>query len=260
MIRARTEMAWRKKATDTLETKGVPALRKRKCARGVCFDRRSQKFVASITIKGRRIYLGSFSELDDAAAAHALARHDNPIKRGAKGSGVGDAFVDAYDAFLEDYADRYGLPKGTLQEGAEFRSPDNQVYTLVAVEVVHKPDSKAKWNYNRWYSHCSECGEDFITSTMVGTKRISGMTRTCPMHRKGGPRGDEPKEHIAALKLARAKLAAEKIEEAKEAEIKALVEIEYAKPNSTRESGRAAYEAARALVEAKYANRLEDLV
>lgn len=224
--------------TGPLEKNSASERRKKKYMRGVCYDRRIGKFVATITVKGRRIYLGSFGTEDEAAGAHALARHDNPIRRGSRGSGAGEAFVEAFGAFLSDYAEETGFRRGELRVGAEFCSPEGQRYTLAATDTVHKPDSKAKWLYHRWHSNCVECGADFITSTMSGVKLVTGMTRTCPAHRKGGPRGDEPVAHVAALKEFLTSQAAEREEEFWRKETDSLTEVyvqEHGMPSTSEE-------------------------
>lgn len=183
--------------TGTVETKSTRAPRKMKYSRGVCYDRRIKKFVASITIKGRRIYLGAYEDEDDAASAHALARHDNPIRRG--GPGGCESFEQAYDAFLDEQ------PPGLLKGGTVFVAPNKQRYVMIKAEtILHPTIDGPHWAYYRWLSNCSECDAEFVTSTKSSKKHITGMTRTCAQHRKGGARGDEPQAHVALLRSVKA--------------------------------------------------------
>ncbi len=192
-----------KKMTDTLEN-NTPGKRGRKCMRGVCYDRRIKKFVASITIKGRRVYLGAYDDEDEAAGWYALARQDNPVRRG--GPDGAESFADAYDAFLARQ------PVGPIREGVDFEAPNGQTYLMAKLATVLHPTIKGpKWVYYRWLSKCSDCGAEFVTSTKFHKKRITGLTRKCPAHRKGGPRGDEPSSHAALLRDIQAWRKAEKL-------------------------------------------------
>lgn len=241
--------------TDTLEQKG--GLRPgKKFMRGVYYDRRIRKFTAEIRIAGKRIYLGAFETEDDAAAAHALARHDNPIRRG--GADGGESFVEAYDAFLQDEAEHTGQPKGVLQAGVEFTAPSGQCYFLAKVDTVLKPGhERVKWVYYRWYSKCSECGTDFVTSTMP-SKRNNGMTRTCWQHRKKGPRADEPGAHMAVLKEVRVAQAGNKAKEEDEKEAVQIMLRYSQQPGATRAGNKKAYNDAVAMIAARRAAAKND--
>jgi hypothetical protein len=241
-----------RKLTSTLETPSARA--KKKLARGVYFDRRIRKFTAQINIAGKRMYLGSFDTEEDAAAAHALARHDNPIRRGL--SDGGETFAMAFDAFLQDQAAHTGLSKGTLAPGVEFEAPTGQRYFMARVDTVRHPSiENVKWVYYRWCSECSECGVDFVTSTRAGKKQVTGMTRTCAKHRKGGARPDEPAVHgllAKDIRAAQAKLqTARKQEEEDEAEVGAAVYAAAQIPGATREDLRRVRDETRAAIAAR---------
>lgn len=236
--------------SDTLEQKGGPRPGK-KFMRGVYYDGRIRKFTAEIRIAGKRIYLGAFETEDDAAAAHALARHDNPIRRG--GADGGETFLEAYDAFLQTEVEHTGQSKGVLQEGVEFTAPSGQRYFLAKIDTVRKPGhERVKWVYYRWHSKCVECGVDFITSTMP-SKRNKGMTRTCWRHRKSGPRADEPGAHTAVLSAVRAAQAAKKMQEQDQAEADEILFQASQQPGATRASNREAYYGALKMIAARRA-------
>lgn len=235
---------------DTLETKNT----RRKYMRGVSYDARIRKYVAVIRINGKRIYLGSFEDAEDAAAAHALARHDNPIRRGGKDGGP--TFAEAYDEFLERERARSGSKLGVLQPGAEFTAPSGQHYFLVKIDTIQHPKmEKVKWVYYRWHSNCSECKADFITSTRYGRRSVNGMTRTCAKHRKGGPRADEPQVHAGLLKTVRAAQQRQREEAEDIAEADEIL-FQYSRtPGATREGNRRVYREALAAAEARRAAR-----
>lgn len=240
-----------KRTMDTLEKKDGAA-RRGKYMRGVCYDKRIRKFVAEIRIGGRRVYLGAFDTEEDAGAAHALARHDNPIRRG--GVGGGPTFQEAYDAFLAQHAEDTGVPVGVVQEGAEFVAPNGQRYFMVKMDnVPHPHRERVKWKYYRWHSQCSECGADFITSTRCGQKVLAGMTRNCWKHRKAGSRLEEPTAHLAALKAVRAAREAARVEDEDDAEATKIMYQKSLVPGTTRADNRRNYQEALAAIKARRA-------
>ena len=68
---------------DSLESKAVPKDNTSGC-RGVCWDKRSRKWVARISLQGKSHYLGSFLEKEDA------------IRARKKGEEMYKSFLDSY--------------------------------------------------------------------------------------------------------------------------------------------------------------------
>ena len=172
--------------TDTLEKQdprgaAIAAQRKEAQAyKGVSFEPRSNKFTAVIRIRNERRWLGSFDTADDAGAAYAAARLENPVTRSQR-EGGDESFAHAFDEFLLDEQARDGGKLGYITVGAVFVAPDKQIFEMVRIDFFAR-GLKGRWVFYCWSSECRMCGARYETKTQGG-KRVTGMTRNCAEHR-----------------------------------------------------------------------------
>jgi hypothetical protein len=175
--------------SDTLENKDDPWERQRAEAReytGVAFDTRIRKFVAAITVNGKREHLGSFDNAEDAGAAYENVRSQNPVVRKRGDDGAALSFAALYREFLLDVASIHNVKFGRVEPGDVFMAPGEpqQAFCMDKVDYRKKKDG-GRWIFYTWESDCRVCGTTFQTKTLAG-KIVTGMTRNCPKH-KGAP-------------------------------------------------------------------------
>lgn len=143
--------------------------------RGVSFDARSRRFVADIFIDGRRVRIGSFLTLDEAAEAYEDRKAQTPRKATPSRSNGRESVTASYARFLAD--------NSPLYEGfTVWTTPDGQEFTYLGEQFGNRM-GKA-WKFNRFGSNCRVCGSEFETLVLASPSAMPGVTRNCEEHRK----------------------------------------------------------------------------
>jgi hypothetical protein len=161
----------------TLEQKRAEA----KTHKGVFYDSRIDRFIASITINGERRHLGSFADAGDAATAYDTARDAHPLFRAPRhwAKTVRQQMI----AFGET-AQREEGKRNLILPGQIFEMVGGQRFRIERSEIRKG---------NTWYiwsSRCYFCGALFEQFTTTQLRKVTGLTRSCHDHRNQNRRAE----------------------------------------------------------------------